>query len=312
MTFPTSGVEVMPLVPPLVALVVGALSATAGVSGAFVLLPFQISVLGFASPAASATNLVYNLLAPAGGVYRYARERRLAWPLAVVILTGTVPGALAGTFVRIRFLPDPRLFKFLVGWLLLYIGARLACDALVRGRTSQTGEQARVAPAGSSRHPGGRTDFVVGQVRWTWQRLSYRFCGQTLSLSTPRLWPLTLLIGVASGAYGIGGGALISPLLASFFRLPIHTIAGAVLLSSFVTSVAAVGFYQTAATLHQGDAGLPIAPDWLLGSLFGLGGLAGTYLGARCQKYLPARVIRLLLAALLLVLAARYVGGFVH
>jgi hypothetical protein len=42
---------VNPLLPLLVAFVVSALTAPAGVSGAFLLLPFQVSVLGFTSPA---------------------------------------------------------------------------------------------------------------------------------------------------------------------------------------------------------------------------------------------------------------------
>jgi len=60
------------------AVFVSLLTLMAGVSGAFLLLPFQVSVLGFTSPAVSATNLVYNLVATPGGVYRYARGGRLA------------------------------------------------------------------------------------------------------------------------------------------------------------------------------------------------------------------------------------------
>jgi uncharacterized membrane protein YfcA len=45
-------------------------------------LPFQVSVLGFTSPAVSPTNLVYNIFAKPGGVYRYVREGRVVWPLA--------------------------------------------------------------------------------------------------------------------------------------------------------------------------------------------------------------------------------------
>jgi uncharacterized protein len=51
--FPVSGVEVNPLLPLFVAFLVSALTAPAGVSGAFLLLPFQVSALGFTSPAVS-------------------------------------------------------------------------------------------------------------------------------------------------------------------------------------------------------------------------------------------------------------------
>ena len=84
--FPVSGVEVNPLVPLLAAFAVSALTAPVGVSGAFLLLPFQVSVLRFTSPAVSPTNLVYNVVATPGGVYRYVREGRVVWPLAWAVI----------------------------------------------------------------------------------------------------------------------------------------------------------------------------------------------------------------------------------
>jgi hypothetical protein len=50
MLFSASGVEVNPLIPPLVALVVSTFTSMGGISGAFLLLPFQVSVLNSTSP----------------------------------------------------------------------------------------------------------------------------------------------------------------------------------------------------------------------------------------------------------------------
>jgi len=36
---------------------------------------------------------------------------------------------------------------------------------------------------------------------------------------------------------------------------------------------------------------MSIAPDRRLGILFGIGGMAGMHLGARCQKFVPAGII---------------------
>jgi hypothetical protein len=49
MVFPVSGVEVNPLILPLIALVVSTFISMAGVSGAFLLLPFQVSILNFSN-----------------------------------------------------------------------------------------------------------------------------------------------------------------------------------------------------------------------------------------------------------------------
>ena len=94
--FPVSGVKTSILIPPFVALVVSTLTSMGGVSGAFLLLPFQMSFLGFTSPAVSSTNFVYNIVAIPSGVYRYFKEGRMAWPLTWVVIAGTLPGVFIG------------------------------------------------------------------------------------------------------------------------------------------------------------------------------------------------------------------------
>jgi uncharacterized membrane protein YfcA len=51
------------------------------------------------------------------------------------------------------------------------------------------------------------------------------------------------------------------------------------------------------------------APVWLVGALFGVGGLAGMYCGARLQRFVPAKWLKLLLGLLLLTVALRYISG---
>jgi uncharacterized membrane protein YfcA len=130
MVFPTSGVEVNPLIPLLVAFLVSALTAPAGVSGAFLLLPFQVSVLGFTSPAVSSTNLIYNIVATPGGVYRYVREGRVVWPLAWLVVLGTLPGVFIGAVLRVTLLSNANTFKIFVGLVLLYFGIRLLTETI--------------------------------------------------------------------------------------------------------------------------------------------------------------------------------------
>src|SRR5512147_3218861 len=115
MHFPASGVDVSPFLPPLVAFAISLFTSTGGVSGAFLLLPFQMSVLGFTAPAVSATNQLFNIVAIPSGVYRYIREGRMVWPLTWVVIAGTLPGVLIGAILRVRYLPDPVRFKLFAG-----------------------------------------------------------------------------------------------------------------------------------------------------------------------------------------------------
>jgi len=84
-------------------------------------------------------------------------------------------------------------------------------------------------------------------------------------------------------------------------------VAGAALMGTFITSVAGVAFYQLIAPFYPA---VSVAPDWSLGVLFGLGGMVGMYLGARCQKFVPARYIKWMLAGCILFLALKYVRDF--
>jgi uncharacterized membrane protein YfcA len=87
-SFPVSGVKTWVFMPPLVGFAVSFFASMGGVSGAFLLLPFQITFLHFLSPSVSATNFVYNsvryffnstIVAPPPPLSGAARLKRSTW-----------------------------------------------------------------------------------------------------------------------------------------------------------------------------------------------------------------------------------------
>jgi uncharacterized membrane protein YfcA len=317
MLFPVSGVNTSVFLPPLVAMVVSFFTSMGGVSGAFLLLPFQMSVLHYTAPSVSATNLVFNIVAIPSGVYRFIRDGRMAWPLTWVVVLGTLPGVFIGYYLRVIYLPDPKTFKLFAGSVLLYIGVRLlldlsgkqtekknrmkALDEKFRERVSdmKQGRKSRLAS-------GLPREAVVTTVSVSVSTIEYEFWGERFSFSTAGMFLLAFVVGVIGGTYGIGGGAIIAPFCVAIFHLPVYTVAGAALMGTFITSVAGVVFYSVM-QIH----GLSTSPDWLLGSLFGAGGFIGIYLGARFQKYVPQKLIRLLLGIIILFIAANYIIQYV-
>ncbi len=319
MHFPISGVDVHPLVPPLVSFVVAVLTTPAGASGAFLLLPFQVSVLGFTSPAVSPTNLVYNIVAIPGGLYRYIRDGRMAWPLVWVVVAGTLPGVVVGGLLRVHVFLDPRGFKFFVGLVLLYLGGRLLWELTPpararRGRLAEVERKFQQHLAELRGRSKGRlvaglpAEAVVRTTAASLRRVRFEFWGEPFAFAPLPVFAMALVVGIIGGSYGIGGGAIMAPFVVSFFSLPVYTVAGAALAGTFVTSMVGVLFFTGLGA--SGSVAVPVAPDWLLGLLFGLGGLVGTYGGARLQRYLPERLIRGLLAVLVLFVAVRYVVQF--
>ena len=300
MYFPTANIEVQPWLPPLVAFAISFFTSMGGVSGAFLLLPFQITYLGFTSPSVSATNHLFNTIAIPGGVCRYIREGRMVWPLTWAVILGTLPGVLVGTFIRARYLLDPTLFKQFIALVMLYIGFRLLENIYRngRGRKRSGGRSPADRPE--------RTD-TISSPWFNRQSLGFTFQEQRYQVATPSVMLLSLVVGVIGGVYGIGGGALMAPFFISVFGLPVHTVAGAALMGTLVTSFAGVIFFHCAAFFLPRAA---VAPDLRLGLLFGLGGCAGMYCGAKLQRFVPAYCIQAILACAVLFIAFRYSGFF--
>ena len=189
MYFPTADIEVQPWLPPLVAFCISFFTSMGGVSGAFLLLPFQVSSLGFTTPSVSATNHLFNIIAIPGGVYRFIREGRMAWPLTWTVIIGTLPGVLAGTVIRSRFLLDPTFFKHFIGVVLLYIGGKLFHTVLNKREKT---EALNPSP----------TDNINNCISRTWlnyQTLGFTFKGVTWQAPTQQVILLSLIVGLIGG-----------------------------------------------------------------------------------------------------------------
>jgi uncharacterized protein len=216
------------------AIVISAVSAPGGVSGAVLLLPFQVSVLGTPSPSVTPTNLLYNVLATPGALYRYWRQGQTGGSLAVVLIAGTLPGVIAGSLIRVRLLPGSRVFDLVVAAVLLPLGCWLA---LARPRHDQE------------------------------RRRSFR-------LSSPVLVLIAAIVGCVGGIYGIGGGSILAPILIGAGRLPAQVAPAALASTLVTSVAGVVTFTILSAQAHSSVApswptGIALGAGGLLGSYMG-------------------------------------------
>ena len=195
-------------------LLIATLTAPVGVSGAVFLLPVQLSVFGVPSPAVTPTNLLYNVVAGPGALWRYRRDGALRGSLTRRLMLGTLPGVVLGAAIRVFALPGPDVFRLLIAALLLPLGLwlclRAPAPAPARGRLPQ-GE-----------------------------------------LPPRTLTGLALVVGVVGGIYGIGGGSLIGPILVGR-GLPVARVAPAALAATFVTSLVGAAAYALLSLVSSGD-----------------------------------------------------------
>ena len=249
----------------IAAYLIALVTTPAGISGAVLLPPLQVTVLATPSPAVTPTNLLYNVVSTPGALYRYRRQGQTGGRLALLLIAGTLPGVIAGSFIRVRLIPGPRVFDVVVAGVLIPLGIWLLLSR--PARTDAPDRRARQIPA-------------------------------------PVLVLLAAVVGCVGGIYGIGGGAILAPILIGSGREP-SEVAPAALASTFVTSVAGVITF-TILSLHQH---LPVAPDWPTGIALGLGGLAGGYTGARIQSRMPDVLIRRLVGVLVIAIGAYYLSS---
>ena len=280
----------------LTAFVISFFASLGGLSGAFLLLPFQVSILGYTAPGVSSTNLLFNIIAIPSGVYRLWRERRMLWPLMLLITAGTLPGLFVGVIVRVKYLPDPANFKMFAGLVLLYLGIRLLLDVLKNKDSKKSNSR--------------KTAFNITEAQFSLKRITYKFENSEYSIPTVAIFFISTLIGVVGGIYGVGGGAFLVPILVTIYGLPIYTIAGAALASTFMASFFGVILYVGIAPLFA-STNLSASPDWLLGLMLGVGGTLGIYIGSRTQRYMPVRIIKIILMICILIASSKYILNFI-
>ena len=240
------------------AYVVAVLATPAGISGAVLLLPFQVSVLGTPSPAVTPTNLLYNVVATPGALYRYWRQKQTGGRLALMLIAGTLPGVIAGSVIRVELLPGPRVFDLVVAAVLLPLGSWLALT--------------RPAP-----------DAGPGRTVWP--------------IPAPVLMVLAAAVGCAGGIYGIGGGSILAPILIGAGRRPAE-VAPAALASTFVTSVAGVVTFTILSLHHHGSIAPDWPTGIALGAGGLAGAYTGARIQSRLPEILIRRVVGILVIAI--------------
>jgi uncharacterized protein len=240
------------------AYLIATVTTPAGISGAVLLLPFQVSVLGTPSPAVTPTNLLYNVIATPGALYRYWRQGQTGGRLALVLIAGTLPGVVAGSVIRVKLLPGPRVFDLVVAAVLIPLGGWL-----VLTRPPRTAEP----------------DRRIGLI------------------PAPVLIALAAVVGCVGGIYGIGGGSVLAPILIGSGRKPTE-VAPAALAATLVTSVAGVitftilSVHQNISVAPDWAAGIALGAGGLAG------GYTGARIQSRMPDLLIRRLVGVLVIAI--------------
>lgn len=242
-----------PMAAILVGCLIGFVLSLVGGGGSVLATPLLVYVVGLGSPhlAVGTSALSVGLTASLNLVLQ-ARQARVNWPCAVLFSAAGVAGALLGS----------TLGKAYDGHRLLGAFGVLMCAMAVM--TVCWRPPAAVPPPSEARN---------GRVERRVRLLGYGLC-----------------VGGLAGFFGIGGGMLSTPAIASASGMAVEAAVGSSLLA-----VAAFGF------VTAGNYALSGMVDWQVAALFALGGPIGGWAGLALTRVLGPRRsnLRFVLAAIL-------------
>ena len=252
----------------------GALGALLGLGGGVVLVPVLTLLLGIDIRYAIGASIVSVIATSSGAAAAYVRDGITNTRLGMFLEIGTTTGAVTGALVG----------GWLSGRALYVIFAAVLCYSafvMFRKRNEEQPAQERGdSMAQRLRLHGAYYDAALGRT------VEYQ------ATNTLPVLGLTYVAGMVSGLLGIGGGPLKVPAMDIAMKLPIKVSSATSNFMIDVTAAASAGLYFTRGQINP-----------ILAAPVAVGVLGGAVAGARVMKRTPGRIIRLIFAVLLPVLA---------
>ena len=264
---------------------VGILSGMFGVGGAFLLTPMLI-FMGFPPAVAVASQANVVLASSVSGALFHWRRGNVDVRMGLILVVGGLVGSAfgVGLFALLRRfgqLETVLQISFVV--LLTSLGVLMTLEslrAIARTRTA-TRQRAHIH---------------------TWAHglpLKVRFRKSQLYASALLPFAVGIVVGLLSAFLGVGGGFVMVPLMIYLLGMPMGVVVG----TSLFNMVLVAGW---SSVLH---AVTNQSVDLLLAGLLIVGGVIGVQYGGRLGARLPTHTLRILLGALLLLMATQLLLG---
>ncbi len=286
------GVEINPVVAFLWSVFVGLVFSTVGAAGGILAGVGHISVFGI--PQANSIKLMNQILIFTStliAVPSYLKQKRVIVTVGLLLGIGSIAGAMIGSTLSYKFLPDLKSYKPLFGIFTLVVALKIFYDVL------SPKKQDKIKSIEEKIREAGASDLKTKSVSLT--KIELEFLGNTYSFSP--LTPIAAGFGVAiiSSALGVGGGFLLVPFMVSVMGLPMFLVPGTSALSILITMIVSAGnYFKLGARIDLTLLAIEIA-----------GIVIGSFIGPHLSKVLKEKKLRLALAAVLLYIGIGYTIG---
>ncbi|MCC7253366.1 sulfite exporter TauE/SafE family protein [Hyphomicrobium sp.] len=263
---------------------VGFLSGLFGVGGGFLMTPLLI-FSGIPSAVAVGTGAAQIVASSVSGAIAQWRRNNVDIKMGVVLLAGGIVGSVIGVkMVRIlRLAGQFDLFVALAYVTFLgVIGALMLIESLNAIQSARSGQ-----PRAARRS---------GQHNWVHKLpLKMRFHRSKLYISAIPPMMIGAFVGFLGAIMGAGGGFIMVPAMIYLLRVPTNVVVG--------TSLFQIVFVAAVTTVMQSTENYSV--DIVLALILIVSGVIGAQYGAAAGARLKGEQLRLLLAALVLLVCAR-------
>ena len=274
------------LIPIGLGLIVGLLSGLFGVGGGFLMTPLLI-MLGIPSTVAAATDSNQIVAASVSGTYAHWRVGNVDFKMGLYLLVGGFIGGLVGVeVIKILRAMGNAGFLIKITYVLMLggVGTYMFIESLQSMRKKKQEEVKQEKEGKISRF------LKVLPLQTHFEK-----SGVTHSVLVPIL--LGGVVGVLAAIMGVGGGFLMVPVMFYILRMPMHVIVGTSLFQILFTCIE-VTFLQSY-TNHT--------VDFVLAVLLLLGSTVGAQIGAVFGRKLKGEQLKILLAAIVLVVTVKII-----
>ena len=277
------------LVPVGLGLAVGLLSGLFGVGGGFLLTPLLI-MFGIPSTVAAATDSNQIVAASTSGTYAHWKVGNVDFKMGTYLLIGGFLGGLVGVqAIKLLHAMGNADFVIKMTYVLMLgiVGVYMFIESIQSMRKNkdaaviETQEEKETAVSRFLKSLPLQTRFEKS--------------GVTHSALVPIV--LGSFVGVLAAIMGVGGGFLMVPVMVYMLRMPMHVVVGTSLFQILFTCIE-VTFLQ-ATTNHS--------VDFLLAVLLLVGSTVGAQIGTVFGRKLKGEQLKVLLAAIVLVVTIKIV-----
>ncbi|MBK5913565.1 sulfite exporter TauE/SafE family protein [Rhodocyclus purpureus] len=247
---------------------VGAIVGLTGVGGGSLMTPLLVLLFGIHPAVAVGTDLLYAAITKGAGTLAHGLKGSVDWKITRQLASGSIPAAIITLLTVNQFFPGG--IGGAVGLIKVALGIALLLTALAIVFRKQIQDYAR-----------------------------RRFGDTPNPQRTARLTVLTgAVLGVLVSISSVGAGALgVTALFFLYPTIPTLRIVGSDIAHAVpLTAVAGIGHWMLGSV------------DWaLLGSLL-VGSLPGIWLGSHVSSKIPDRVLRPILATMLVLVGGKLIG----